>query len=589
MKRNTIRSALFLTYSIIICISFLSVALFFSLTEAPRLKTQALASLVQSGKNITASIDSEFSQMKMVALNIAYSNLVKDRFIGYLNSKNNLYEKAENTKVLGDLLTAIIGPNRPVDQIYLYAPNDSVIASGLLNGTFINSPAELSWYSRALEDINNMAIVYSGIDHRLSKYFTNPQSQQFISFAMRYFDVFNNPQGFIEIKKNLRKVFSAAFEYNSIYGEQIFIADEDRNIVYPINTDPAAESLLFIRQNNYPVGITKESESSEYIICSPSQLSGFSTIIVINDAKLLQPVYSYIKNIVLITICALIMALIMAYFAAQYITKPIGDIYHEVINFDITSTYKRKKIQTNIKELKTLYDSFSDMQEKLIESINKQLLLQNQEMQSHMLALQAQMHPHFLYNSLAAIQSMAEEGMNREIVIMCLSMSNILRYISSDTKQEVALADEIRYTQDYLCCMMIRYQGDLEYTIDIPEQMNRIKVPKLCVQLLVENAIKYTSTRRPPYHIAISGRYEEKQYELSIQDNGPGFSNDSLTNINKKISEIDKTGLLPSLEINGMGLLNVYIRHKLLHGNHIIFKVENTKTGACITIGGVYE
>lgn len=120
--------------------------------------------------------------------------------------------------------------------------------------------------------------------------------------------------------------------------------------------------------------------------------------------------------------------------------------------------------------------------------------------------------------------------------------------------------------------------------------MKKIKVPKLCVQLLVENAIKFTSTRRPPYHVSISGRIEDRQYELTIKDNGPGFSEESLKDIGEKILEIDKTGLLPSLEIIGMGMLNVYIRYKLLHGNDIVFKVgNNNEGGACVTIGGSYE
>lgn len=591
MKRNTIRSALFLTYSIIICISFLAVALFFSLTEAPKLKAQTLASLKQSGENITASMDSEFSQMKIVALNIAYSNLVKSRFIGYISSKNNNYENLENTKVLGDLLTAIIGPNRPVDQVNLYAPNNSVIASGLLNGQFSSSASDQPWYDKVLKDINHKAIVYYGTDQQLKRYFTNPQSQQFVSFAMQFFDIFNYPQGFVETKKNVRQVFSAAYVYKSVYGEQVYIFDgNDGSIVFPQDKRPSDEVLSFVANSN--AGITKMSESKnqEYLIYSKSAFSNFRTVIVISQAKLLQPVYSYTRNIILITICALIFALVLAYFAAQYITKPIGEIYNEVIHFDIATPYVKKNVQTNIIELKTLSDSFSDMQEKLIESINKQFMLQNQEMQSHMLALQSQMNPHFLYNSIAAIQSMAEEGMDREIAIMCLSMANILRYISSDTKQEVILEDEIHYTHDYLSCMMIRYQGDLSYTIDIPEQMNKIKVPKLCVQLLVENAIKFTSTKRPPYHVSITGKIHDKQYELSIKDNGPGFSEEALHDIREKITDIDRTGLLPSLEINGMGLLNVYIRFKLLHGVDIIFKVENNETGgACVTIGGAYE
>ena len=116
-------------------------------------------------------------------------------------------------------------------------------------------------------------------------------------------------------------------------------------------------------------------------------------------------------------------------------------------------------------ELNELYDSFIEMQHELVDSLNKQLLLKNQEMQSKMLALQSQMNPHFLFNSLQTIQSMADGNMNEEIVIMCQSMSNILRYISSDSDTTVPLSDEIHYTDDFLKCMAIRYSNDLHYTV----------------------------------------------------------------------------------------------------------------------------
>ena len=110
------------------------------------------------------------------------------------------------------------------------------------------------------------------------------------------------------------------------------------------------------------------------------------------------------------------------------------------------------------------------------------------------------------------------------------------------------------------------------------------------LQLLVENAIKFSATRRPPYCISILGAMDETHYEISIRDNGPGFSEEALTMLHQKISEIDKTGLLPSLEINGMGLLNIYIRYRLLHGDRTIFRLENQPGGgAAITIGEVYH
>ena len=282
--------------------------------------------------------------------------------------------------------------------------------------------------------------------------------------------------------------------------------------------------------------------------------------------------------------------MILAYFAAQRLTKPIEQICHQISSIDISHPSPLPPLDTKLIELTALHNAFTQMQVKLSESVNKQLMLQTQEMQSRMLALQSQMNPHFLFNSLATIQAMSDEGMNEEITMMCQSMSNILRYISSSQGPQVSLADELRYTEDFLRCMVIRHQGDLSYTIDVPDEMLTIKVPKLCIQLLVENAVKFTSTKRPPYFVSISGHADQTCYEVTIRDNGPGFSPEYLSILRERIEEINKTGLLPSLEISGMGLLNVYIRHRLLLGDRLIFRLGNNETGgAYVTIGEKYN
>ena len=96
-------------------------------------------------------------------------------------------------------------------------------------------------------------------------------------------------------------------------------------------------------------------------------------------------------------------------------------------------------------------------------------------MQARMLALQAQMNPHFLYNSLSTIQAMADEGMDRQIMDMCQSMSRILRYISSDKEQLVTVDQEIKYTIDFLKCMKARFDDDLIYNIVIPDGIEKCK------------------------------------------------------------------------------------------------------------------
>lgn len=209
-----------------------------------------------------------------------------------------------------------------------------------------------------------------------------------------------------------------------------------------------------------------------------------------------------------------------------------------------------------------------------------------------MLALQSQMNPHFLYNSLATVQSMAEENMNEEIIQMCQTISKILRYISSDKELLVPLKDEAYHTENYLKCMQMRYEDDIEYSIDIPKEMMSIRLPKLCLQPLAENSVKYlTSSVKAPWKIKIAGRVTTTYWEVSVSDNGLGFTEEVINSLEEQIKEIDRTSLLPSLEINGMGLINIYIRFKLFYKGYHIFRVRNNiEGGATITLGGsIYD
>ena len=201
------------------------------------------------------------------------------------------------------------------------------------------------------------------------------------------------------------------------------------------------------------------------------------------------------------------------------------------------------------------------------------------------------MNPHFLYNSLATISAMADEGMNEEVTRMCQTISRILRYISSDKEPLVSIKEDVAHAKDYLECMKMRYGDNLTYEIDIPDEMAELKIPKLCLQLIVENSIKFaTKSVKPPWRIKMSGVMTGIYWEISVKDNGTGFSAEDLKEINEKIASINETDLLPDLEINGMGLMNIYIRFKTLyHGKHIFRISNNAEGGALVTIGGEFD
>ena len=589
MFRNTIKFNMMVTYSLIILIPFLIFSTYLITTESQKINSRTFTALRQNCVTLTDSMEREIAQMNIVSLNIAYSNLIKDAYDNYLIDQND-YGKL---KALNELLSNSIGPNRLVDQANLYSNTGTVIASGLYNDTYHYPAEQMPWYEAAKNGNGSRVLFYGGEDSYISRYTTDKYGKLFLSLSRKYYGSYNNVQGYIEVKKSVRQVLSQAVSYKSVYGEEFIVFDSYGTIIYPDNLKEGSFQYIFekIATSDPAAGFIEisDSKSNSFFTFTKSD-DGILTAIVIDENDLFMPVNSYIMSVVLLTIISLALAYILSYFAANRITVPINRIYREMQHISLDGYMNKTNLNTRTIELNVLYDSFIDMQHKLVDSLNKQLLLKNHEMQSKMLALQSQMNPHFLFNSLHTIQCMADANMDKEIIIMCQSMSNILRYISSDTETTVPLADEIRYTKDYLCCMLIRYNKDLHYTIDIPQKMNDLKVPKLCIQPLVENSIKSCTTKLPPYHIHIKGIVSKGKYLITVKDNGPGFSSESLAVIGGKINEIDSTGLLPSLEIKGMGLLNIYLRFKILFGSDTVFNLENNEYGgASITIGGSYD
>ena len=139
------------------------------------------------------------------------------------------------------------------------------------------------------------------------------------------------------------------------------------------------------------------------------------------------------------------------------------------------------------------------------------LWMKESEIQAQMLALQAQMNPHFLYNSLNTIGAMAEEGMTEEVTSMCQDITSILRYISSDKESVSTVEEELEHCSLYLNCMKMRFKDKFTYEFDIGDDLLDLKIPKLCIQLLIENSVKFVSKTAPPWHIRIEGYIDAGQ------------------------------------------------------------------------------
>ena len=184
---------------------------------------------------------------------------------------------------------------------------------------------------------------------------------------------------------------------------------------------------------------------------------------------------------------------------------------------------------------------------------------QRQKRKSELRALQAQINPHFLYNTLDSIIWMAEWGKTKEVVLMTSSLAKLLRQSISNQNELVRVEEEVEYTRSYLTIQKMRYKDKLEYDIQVSPEVLGQKIPKLVLQPLVENAIYHGIKYKEGKGIVqIEGWLEQKELVLRISDDGIGMTEEQLAKIfEKRETDIKK---------NGVGVLNVHERIQLYYG-----------------------
>lgn len=601
-NKKSVQTTLQLVFFLLITAIFGAYISYYIVTESRKIKTQAFKTVSKDAQTMSTFMDEEISNVYAVMQNVAYSNLVKDHFLTYLNkpvsNSTGNYSGMQNLKELTDVLTAIIGPSRAADQIYLYSLDKGCIGVGLDNSTSSSiSVTEKDWYNTLLNTESNN-LVFCDKDPRLKKYFTYEEGASFLTVCSVYQSAFYKPQGVIEVKHSLSTLTSKLNMIDTgTYNEKIFIYDQTGQIVYNSSGSEEAEKYYNNLTEDYKKDGTVHHislDNSTHLFVDTSSYSGFTTMIAIDNRDVYKSIFDFIKVNLLIFMVFVVFILFLSFLVSRIITTPVTKMYTNItsLHTDEESLLNDslEEINTNIIELDTLYSSVIKMHERTKESIKREISLNNQRLQSQILALHSQMNPHFLYNSLATISAMADEGMNEEVVNMCQTISRILRYISSDKEHLVSIKEDVIQVKDYLECMKMRYGDDLIYDIDLPEEMMELKIPKLCLQLIVENSIKFATKRvRAPWKINLNGVMDENHWEITVKDNGTGFSEEDLEDLNEKISYINENDSLPSLEINGMGLMNIYIRFKLLYEGKQIFRLENAEGGgALVTIGGEF-
>lgn len=223
-------------------------------------------------------------------------------------------------------------------------------------------------------------------------------------------------------------------------------------------------------------------------------------------------------------------------------------------------------------EIKVLGDSFNTMIEQnslLIERVQKE---QEHLREAELEILQMQINPHFLYNTLDTIVWLAEADKKEAVVEMVETLSEFFRSSLNGGKDVVNIAAETRHICSYLQIQSVRYQDIMEYRVDLPSELDDVKIPKITLQPLVENALYHgIKNKRGKGFIQVSGKREEEKAIIIIEDNGIGMKPERLAQVQKgieweNIDGKDRTEEGAAEKENIYGLYNVNERIRLRFG-----------------------
>ncbi len=234
-----------------------------------------------------------------------------------------------------------------------------------------------------------------------------------------------------------------------------------------------------------------------------------------------------------------------------------------------------------ISELDELTGSLNTMAGKLGELIEQNIQKQQNLQKAEMKALQAQIAPHFMYNTLGTILSLAEDGQNAAVVATTLALSNFFRLSLNKGRDWVSVAEEKSHVESYLAIQKIRYGAILEYEIDIAEDLLQESMLKILMQPLVENAIYHgiKQTRRRGL-IRLKGESQNDHLVFTVEDNGLGMEKQELERLRENLSNYDVSN--PEM---GFGLYNVFKRIQLYYeiDNGLTVESEHNK-GSKVTL-----
>ncbi len=375
-------------------------------------------------------------------------------------------------------------------------------------------------------------------------------------------------------------------------GEVILIYDKNGNVIYQNQQVDAQESAQMLTRLNSDSGVQKGRLTGKEMLISSDYSHKLNWRIVsavpmtVMDSKTSYVKKISITSVILQAFLIFIISSAISFLITRSLTtlsKSIREL--EKGNFDTNVDIRGRD------EIAQIGHAFNEMVHNLKNLIDQKYKLELLRKGSEISALQSQVNPHFLFNTLNSIKAVADRENSPIVVEMVQSLSDNFRYCMAKGRQMVSFDEELEHVKNYLYLQEYRYHGKYKVIYNIPGDMLKDQVPRLILQPIVENAINHGMENRTEQgEIMLAAQKINKRIYIYISDNGKGIPENVLKELNMNISRKAKD--FTSADFVHIGISNVNARIKLLYGDEYgvsIYSVENKKTTIKLTLPDISE
>ncbi|MFS0723408.1 cache domain-containing sensor histidine kinase [Paenibacillus sp. 1P07SE] len=435
-------------------------------------------------------------------------------------------------------------------------------------------PESSGWMDTVLEKDGGLTI----LPPHEAAYYKLPE-RRVVSIARVIRDPFNHKKlGIVKVDmtaEGLRQMLSpVTLSANS----QLYITDRQQRMIYATFDEEVTGSYESTLEETGT--LSGDSYLSAEVI---SDYSGLKVVGLIPLHDLRKEARELSQFTLYISLLSLTIAYVLAVLSADRLVKPIRHLQSKMKLVQKGSLKQRAEVRTR-DEIGQLTEVFNGMIEEIDHLVKQVYETSLREREAELSALQSQINPHFMYNTLETMNMLALQHQNDELSRMIANLGKLLRYTVDKQERPVYLLDEIRFVEAYLQIQSFRLSGKLRTEIHIDPSLELLLVPKLIVQPLIENAIEHGIGRTPQTTLQISAKVIGDSLCLIVRDDGIGIDearraalvqsmtrsvNDelSLHNVKRGFGQVSR----------GFAMRNVHQRLRLLYGESYGLTIEQTE------------